>query len=86
MQCSRFPDTAICRRKSGARLSYLVLTILVTALSHKTENVPLSLLVISYNSKPPPPCFPMRRDLRAFAPSMVYFTFLSITLRMPSLN
>jgi hypothetical protein len=38
MECNLFPESGIRLRKSGARLSYLVLAIILTATSRKTEN------------------------------------------------
>jgi hypothetical protein len=78
MERSLFLETGSCFRESGARLSYLVLTILVTATSHKTEKGPLPPLAISRNSNPPPPRFPVRRVLRTLLHSIVCFTFISI--------
>jgi hypothetical protein len=87
MEYSLFPETGICYRESGFRLSYLVLTIFVTAISHETEKDPLSPLVISCNCNLPPPRFPSQRDLRALYHSIVRFTFLFLhLLRMPGLN
>jgi hypothetical protein len=78
MKCNLFLETGIWFRESGARLSYLVLTILVTTISHKTEKGPLSPLMISCNGIPPPPRFPVQRDLRALLHSIVRFTFIFI--------